>query len=282
MRLYFLMPVIRPSSLTTYLDCPRRFAARHLADEVANAGYRLSPVRRTHIGAAVGTGVHAAASFTLEAKRTTGDLGNASEAEDRANASFMEAAEYGVDWDATTANLSTAQRQLARMTRSYRKHLAPQISPVLVEQRMEADVGDGFIVSGQLDTLAGDPDSVLRDLKTGTQQRANGVQYAAYSMLFEAHGFRMRRLLEDYLARVRIDREQPPPVSTEVNMRDNQADALEAIDGIKRDTARFLERVASPTGRPPPSAFRPNPASSLCAARWCPAWGTDFCKAHKT
>ncbi|MEI6283433.1 MAG: hypothetical protein WCP82_12085, partial [Alphaproteobacteria bacterium] len=28
-------------------------------------------------------------------------------------------------------------------------------------------------------------------------------------------------------------------------------------------------------------SFIPNPSSMLCADRFCPAWGTDFCKLHK-
>jgi hypothetical protein len=272
---------IRPSSLTTYQDCPRRFAARHLADDLAAAGYQLRTLGSVHIGAAVGSGVHAAASYTLEEKRTTGTLGNDGEAEDRAVEEFDNRVEHGVDWDATTANLSTAKKQLARMSKVYRRLLAPSITPILVEKRLTADIGDGWEVSGQLDTMAGDPDRSIRDLKTGVQQRANGVQYATYAMLFASHGFQATELLEDFLQRVRIDKEQPPPTTHRIDIMSAQADAMEAMDGIKRDTALFLARVADRNGRPAPSAFRPNPASSLCAARWCPAWGTEFCKAHK-
>lgn len=272
---------IRPSSLTTYLDCGRRFAARHLADDIAAAGYLLHKQRPVHVGAAVGSGVHAAAGYTLSEKKATGSLGADSEAEDRAIEEFKARVEYGVGWDDTTADLPTAQKQIQRMSRSYRRHLAPVITPLLVEERLTADIGDGWEVSGQLDTLAGDPDNIVGDLKTGVQQRANGVQYATYAMLFSAHGYVVRGIVEWFLPRVRLSKEQEPPRTTNIPLAAAQADAWEALEGIKRDTDLFMQRVADPSGRPAPSAFRANPGSSLCSAKWCPAWGTDFCQSHK-
>lgn len=270
---------LRPSSIVGYADCPRRWAARHATDLVTDAGYVLAPNRPLHIGAAVGSGVHAAVGYTLSEKLATGSLGAQSEAEGRAEAEFDARAEHGVVWDATTADKSVAKRQLARMSRAYRRHLAPVVTPLVVEERLEADLGDGWVLSGQADTLAGDPDVGIRDLKTGTQQRANGVQYAAYQLLFGAHGYNATALYEDFLRRVKIDKEQPAPVTSEIDVRSAQADALELIDDIKRSTAEFSARVASGRGRPPHAAFRANPASVLCAAKWCPAHGTDFCKA---
>lgn len=272
---------IRPSSLTTWVDCGRRWAASHLHDEIQQAGYTLRFQPVTHVGAAVGSGVHAAAAYTMEEKRVSGGLGADSEAEDRAVAEFEARSEYGVGWDDTTPSVPTAKRQLARMTRSYRRHLAPVIEPVVIETRLEADIGDGWGMSGQLDVLAGDPDNVLRDLKTGSRQRSNGIQYGAYVMLFRAHGYGVHLIVEDYIARVRIDREQPPPTETHIPLRSAVEDAWEAFDGIKRSTAEFERRLADQNGRAPHAAFPSNPASALCGERWCRAWGTDFCHSHK-
>lgn len=272
--------VLRPSSLTTAADCMRRFAARHLTSTVLAAGYKLLPERPVHIGAAVGSGVHAAVAYTLSEKATNGGLGADSEAEDRAVQEFDARAQHGAVWDATTNNVGDAKRQIARMSRTYRRHLAPEIQPLQVEQRLEADLGDGWRLSGQADTLAGDPDSLIRDLKTGTRQRANGVQYAAYHSLFAAHGFGVTGLIEDFVARVPLSREQPPPASVPIDLRSAVADAWELFDEIKRATALFEERLQSGHGRPAHAAFRANPASPLCAAKWCSAWGSDFCNAH--
>jgi hypothetical protein len=272
---------IRPSSLTTYADCSRRWAARQLVAEIKEAGYRLRFEAPTHIGAAVGSGVHAAAAYTLGEKRESGTLGNDSEAEDRAIEEFEARAEHGLMWDDTTDTLGVAKRQIARMTKMYRRTLAPEIEPLLIEERLEGDLGDGWSISGQLDTLNGDPDAALRDLKTGTRQRANGVQYGAYVMLFRGHGYTVDRISEDYLRRVRIDREQPEPEEHPIAIGPAIEDAWALIEDIKRSARIFENRLSDPNGRAPHTAFRANPGSSMCGDKWCTAWGTDFCKAHR-
>ncbi len=258
----------------------RRWAARHLAGMVTEAGYTLASQRPLHVGAAVGSGVHAAVGYTLESKRTTGDIGNATEAENRAEAEFLARAEYGITWDATTDTLPTAQRQLQRMSRVFRRTLAPDLTPLVVETRLEADIGDGWAISGQGDNLSGDPDALVRDLKTGTTQRANAIQYAMYFDLFSAHGYAPTGMVEDFLRRVSIKAEQPPPVATPIPLGPAREDAWTVVRAIKSSTAEFQRRVAEGGGAPR-AAFAANPASALCGAKWCTAWGTDFCRSHK-
>jgi hypothetical protein len=271
---------IRASSLVTSQDCGRRWAASHLTDEIVAAGYDLTPRHQLHIGAAVGSGVHAGVSWTLETKRDTGDLGAESEAIDRAVAEFeARATEEGLSFDETTRSVGTAQQQIARMTRSYRRHVAPVVAPRLVETRLVADIGGGWLLSGQGDVLAGDPTSDVRDLKTGNQKRANGAQYGAYAMIFEAHGFHATGIVEDFVPRVRLDKEQPAPTSTQIDVAVARAEAVAAMQDIQRSVADFERRLGA--GEPmPETAFRANPASQLCSARFCRAWGTRFCRAH--
>lgn len=273
--------LLRPSSLSTYADCPRRFAARHLRDLVAEAGYDLRPAGARHVGATVGTAVHAGVAATLRAKQATGDLGNATEIEDQAEAALVADWETGVDLDDTTPNLPVAKMQARRMIRSYRLHLAPVVDPQLVEERLVADVGDGWQVSGQGDVLAnGNPDERVRDVKTGTRRRPNAPQYGGYVLVYEAHGYTVPEIVEDYLARVRRDAVQPPPVSIEIDRRQAVLAAWEVISAIKAGVAEYDRRVADPHGMEPSGAFLANPMSSLCGERWCPAWGTKFCRAH--
>ena len=274
------MTVIRPSSLTTFVDCSRRFAARHLTDRVTAAGFDLRAPGHTHIGAAIGSGVHAGAAFTLEAKKATGEIGNDSEAEDRAIAEFKEISQFGLDWDDTSSTVPIAQRQIARMTKSYRRQLAPLITPMLIEERLDIDAGDGWTVSGQADTIAGNPDDQPRDLKTGKQKRANGIQYGAYAVIFRTHGYNVRSFVEDFVPRVGIDKEQPAPSSTDIDLSAVVPEFVEAVAEIKRAAALFEQRLQD--GREAPeTAFRANPGSGLCNARWCPAHGTKFCRVHK-
>lgn len=272
---------LRPSSLVGAMDCMRRFAARSMTDELLEAGYDISPPRELHIGAAIGSGVHAGAAYTLETKRDTGEVGSDGEALDRAVAEFEErAAAEGLQFDDTTGSVGVAHKQIARMTWAYRRHIAPQVEPRLVETRLTADIGGGWRLSGQGDVLAGDPQGDVRDIKTG-KRKANGAQYGAYALIFEAHGFNATGIVEDFIARVKIRDEQPVPQSIQIDVPTARAEAVAAMQDIQRSVAEFERRLKA--GEPAPeTALRANPASQLCSARFCRAWGTRFCRAHLT
>lgn len=277
---------IRPSSLTTFSDCPRRFAARHMRDDVVAAGYDLSASRPSGAGALVGSGVHAGAAWTLEQMRAGGGAGEEGEAIDRAIEGFRErAAAEGAEWDDTTASPNTAEKQITRMTKVYRRQVAPLITPVLVEDRLEVTLAPGWILSGQVDSLTGaierDNAEAVRDLKTGARKRANGVQYGAYSLILEAHGYAPKRLIEDFIPRVAIGREQPDATATEYNHHDARMDAWQALQAIQRDAAEFLARVDDPNGEDPRGAWRANPSSALCSEKFCTAHGSRWCRSHR-
>ncbi len=276
--------VVRPSSLTTFASCPRRWAARHIAPEVTTAGYTLRGREPSHVGGLVGTGVHAAASHSLAEKQRTGTLGTDADAEEQGILAFRQRAEEdGASWDGTTPDPNTAEKQIRRMSRVWRDSPAAEGTPIAVEERLEAEIRPGLIISGQMDaTMVGSPDDVIRDTKTGTTRRANGAQYGAYGLLWRAHGHQPGSLIEDFLRRTRLDREQPPVEPHIIPLQTATLEAWELIDALGNAVSEFRRRVADPNGRPPNMAFRANPADSLCAARWCPAWGTDFCKAHAT
>lgn len=272
---------IRPSSLTTAADCLRRWAAHNLTDELTQEGYDLAPQRPVHVGAAVGSGVHAGVEYSLASKRSTGTLGNTSEAEDRAVHELRERAQEGLDTDDTTPNLGVAQVQVARMTRAYRAWVPDEFDPAIVETRFHVDLRDGWAISGQPDSMTGSPNDILHDLKTGTVKRVNAVQYGAYALLLRQAGHAPQGIVEDFLRRTKVKAEQPLPVATEIPLAEAAQDALDLIVGLKRAVETFTVRVRDQSGRHPPSAFPANPSSPLCAARWCRAYGTSFCSAAK-
>lgn len=275
---------IRPSSLVTWADCGRRWATTHQAPLIAEYGYRLNPRRPMHVGAGVGSGVHAGAAYMLTCKATDGTLGNRVEAEQRAIEEFHHRTEAeGLTVDDTTPTVSIAERQIVRMTQAYRQHVAPATTPLLVETRLDAEVGDGWTLSGQADVISGDPDVSIDDLKTGTTRRANAIQYGAYFMIFQAHGHRPTAIREQFVRRVRVTLEQPKPQMYEMSVTFAVADAMDVIDAIKDRTAEFGRRARGedPLRRPPPTAFPANPNSPLCGEKWCAAFGTEFCHAHK-
>ena len=272
--------VIRCSSLPSWEDCERRGAATSFPELIRDAGFDLRR-RQAHVGALVGSGTHAGAAYLLTEKMKSGEPGNASEAEDRAIAELRKRLEAeGAVWDATTQNYPTAQKQVARMVKTYRRTLAVEITPISVEEELEVKLGGGFILLGHTDALAREFRR-LRDLKTGTTQRANGSQYGAYGLLLRTLGRQIDQIVEDYLERVPLDHAQPDPVSTILPFVEPQQRAYEVIEGIRGSVAEFERRLRDDAPRPPELAFRANPMSVLCSEKFCPAFNTSFCKAHK-
>lgn len=272
--------MIRPSYCPSWNDCARRTAAALFRAQIEESGIELRRPSAS-VGALVGSGVHAAAAFTLRGKMDTGRLGAETEAVDRGVAEFESRLnDEGVVYDDVTDSVSTAQRQIRRMVLAYRRHVPADIVPVAVEERLEADLGDGFFLSGQVDNaVARAHDERLNDLKTGKIQRANLTQYGCYSLLYRSHGHRIVGLAEDFLRRVRVGSEQPPVQTVQILMSIAENEAQATIADMKRSFEDFAARKVS--GRAPELAFRANPQSMLCSDRYCPAWGTEFCRAHK-
>lgn len=271
--------IIRPSSLPAWNDCPRRTATQLYRPLILSAGYELRTLDNT-IGAAVGRSVHAGAAFTMKSKIDTGELGADDDAGACALEEYSENVADGVAWDDATPGRNDGERQILRMVRSYREHLAPKIEPISVERRIECDLGDGFVLSGQTDQVVREMGGGVRDLKTGKVQRANGSQYGSYSLLVRAHGGTVEALVEDYLPRVRLKLPQPEPVSHKFDVAACENAALDTINDMKAAVEEFVRRLQQ-GGRPPEGAFRANPQSMLCSDKWCSAWGTAFCRIHR-
>lgn len=262
--------VIRASSLPQFSDCPRRWAARHLRREITAAGYELRETGR-HIGACTGSATHVGAAFTLQHKIDTGELGNATEAEQRAMESLEHDVREGAGWDKVTPNLSDAQVQVRRQIGVYRLHVASTVKPVAVERRLRARHKSGITISGTQDLVITEPE-ILRDLKTGGHgPSVNAGQYGAYSALLRSHGIHVTGIIEDFVARVRPDHQQPRPVEIAYDIGVAERTTESIIRRITADVADFRR-----TGEP--ESFLANPQSVLCSDRYCPAWGTKWCE----
>lgn len=273
--------VIRASSLPGYTDCPRRWAARTLFKEVVKAGYDIVRDLPPSVGASVGTATHSGAAFIMTEKMKSGGLGNQTEAEQHALENFDEAAKTGVLWDEATPNMNDAQKQVVRMVKVFRGALAPHIEPIAVERRLEARVGDDFLLSGQSDMQTIEPGRI-RDLKTGRFPRTHYAQLGAYSLLARtAHPEQVtKEVCVDFIQRVPLAKPQPEPVIDNYNQVVAEQAAMSTIARIKADVNEFRRRITD--GKAPPEhAFLANPASMLCSPKWCPAFGSSFCREHK-
>lgn len=262
---------IRASSLSSYPDCLRRTAARIFKKDIEDAGFELR-ITNTGIGAATGTGTHAGAGFMLRTKIDTGIQGSDEDAIEIAIDSLRYEIDPGVTWDATSPNLNVAEKQVIRQVRSYGRHVAPTIDPETVEEYLEQPLieGGNIWITGHTDTKFA---TGVRDLKTGTLRRANGYQYGCYSLLYRSSGLDVQFLIEDYVPRVSINKEQPLPEVHYYDVADSEMAAYAIINHMVGSLQSFQA-----TGDP--WAWLANPMSMMCSPKYCPAHGTSFCKAH--
>lgn len=273
--------IIRASSLSNWVDCPRRGATRLFWHEIKAAGFKLRHTPRG-IGALVGTAVHRAAETVLREKARSGKLPPSSVATDCAIETLsndMRAGEVVFDGPrGATHNRNDADRQTVNMTRIYHTVVAPKVEPIIVEERFEAQVSSGLVLSGQPDIIAREPHRV-RDLKTGARPFGNHApQLGAYSLLARTHGLDIGEAVIDFVQRVASNKPQPEPTSKAIEVAKAETAAVNILRHIESDLTMFrygdAERRILPGD---PWSFAANPNSVLCHPKWCAAFGTEFC-----
>jgi hypothetical protein len=270
---------VRSSSLSSWPDCPRRGASKLFRDEILAAGFTLNETPRG-IGATIGTAVHAGAALTLREKMAHGALAPISTVTDCAIESYREGAAERILFDRETPASNVAEKQIVGMVQAYQRVIAPQIEPVIVEERLEADTGFGIILTGQSDVLAREPGK-LRDLKTGKKRGNHKVQIGSYSLLSKSHGLDVTTACEDFIQRAPASKPQPEPVSYPHDIASAETAAVSVLRHIAADIKVFREGDHERGIHPgDPWAFQANPSSILCSAKFCPAHGSTFCTEH--
>lgn len=269
------MPIsIRASSLSTFLDCQRRWAANALPDLVRAAGFELRQVGRA-VGGIIGTAMHAGMKHALTPVVDGGGMTKHSEVRDFAQAALSDGlADVGaVIYDQSTGTASDAQLQVEAGTRILYGQVYGRLRPTALERELKAEHPTGGLVTGHPDV---DEPEDIYDLKGGRRQAANGVQYGAYNLLRRSMGDDPKRITEIFQQRVPIRQLHNPPAPVLIPYDVGEAEALarQTIDQAMAAALTF-------EGQGQPLAFLPNPGSMLCSDKYCPAWGTAFCRAHK-
>jgi len=261
--------IIRVSDLPSVADCSRRWFARSRPDEVKSAGYQLREMT-TSIGAAIGSGTHAGLENAFRCKMESREIEPDSFRECAAE-EIKDRIKDGAIWDDATTNLDAAITQATRQARIIWDYFGDVIEPVAVEERLSANIGDGFTLRGHVDIREA---ARIVDFKTGTIQRANQPQYGGYSLVARSNGHAVDAVAEIYSKRVGVTKDQPAPTLTEYDVAESETAAQEIYTRMKADILAFRERGD-------PWVFLPNPNSMNCSENYCPAWETAFCRAHK-
>lgn len=262
---------IRSSMLPSVGDCERRAVVKQYPDLVE--GYE--PRKLLHpAGGLIGTATH---SMSAQFARNLLNGTNVDPVEAAVEDLKAEAAE-GVEWDDTTKNIDTAIKQSVRLFESYLPVLSTR-RPKLVEAEMLGGLNDRWELSGTIDLLT--VDGRVDDLKTGSKLSAYIAQLGAYAILTNAH-IRSGAIKDlpavtavstTFVKRVPLSAVQPSPVTQEYEVDAAQRLAMSAIKTVMRDVDAF--EVSRD-----PNVFTANPMSMVCNEKYCPVWGTEFCKAH--
>lgn len=261
--------IIRASSLSTYVDCPRRAACSVEHAAIVDAGYVLRTLPR-HIGASTGTATHAGAEHILKNKLDGRALVGVNDASEAAINSLDGELAKETTWDDTTPNRNAAQHQVVRQVAQFWLDAEPLIEPTAVEERLSAELEPGVVATGRVDCRE---IGRLDDLKTG-RKRANAAQYGLYALIAEAHGHIIADLREIFIKRVRLTATQPAAEMIEYDT-DSAKRAAMAIAG------RMISDINEFRDTEDPWSFLANPRSMLCSDRFCPAHGTEFCHEWK-
>lgn len=259
---------IRASMLPAWPDCPRRSAAKAFRKMIERQGFKLRELQPS-IGAAVGTAVHKVAEVVLRGKIETGEFGKIEDGLEQAFVGFREEIEPGAIWDDTTPNINTATKQIQVLAQAYIAGVASKVDPLAVELSLEADTGDGVILTGHIDlvTVQGE----VRDLKTGGVARPYYEQLGAYGLLVRSHNIvPVTGIAIDWVKRVGKTKPQPPAEFKQYQSAICQKAALEVVGEVKRCLGEFQQSGS-------PAVFGANTMSMMCSDKYCPAWGTDFC-----
>lgn len=173
---------LNQSGINMYLRCPESFRRRYLDGDVIPPG----------IAAACGSGVHRAAQYNFDLKRTTGNDARLADVVDVGVQSLrQDVKDFGVYLTADEESIgkdkvmNEAERKVQSLTTLFRNEVAPPIQPRLVEHKHEFLLPSGVTVRATLDCATTDRRVV--ELKT----KAKAGNFRTYEMSVQTTMYHM-------------------------------------------------------------------------------------------
>lgn len=257
--------ILRPSTLSSYPDCPRRSIASTQPNLIASQGYK--PVELLpEIASIIGTSAHGVMESTLNTKIRTGELGSLKQGLEYGINLYEESTKDGVVWDAHASTHDQARFQITEIAKHYHNNVSPIVNPIQVEQELSGTIRDYQIV-GHIDIT--EP-TRCRDKKTGVYKPKSKAQLGAYSWLMHVNGHTVTdNPIVDW-----VPRRKNKYVMIEYDLKESLQSAKNVLNRMIDDIERF--KISED-----PAEFMANPMSQMCSNKLCPAHGTEFCKEWK-
>ncbi len=232
---------------------------------------------KNHVGSAVGTAAHEGVAFLMRQFKATGQWGGMTRAKQgaaAAAAAMVEEARESLIMDRITRGTEDAVKAAMKIVTAYHETMIPTGEPLIIEKGLKCTFQDPQFMSeyeltGTLDVfLMG---GFLRDLKTATELKNYYAQIGCYIDLLESNGYPVSGAYIDHYPRTRPGMLQIPGVPVAIN----KEVAKKHSRLVHLQTFRALQEMID-SGDPEVLVARPS--TRLCSKKFCPAYGTDFCK----
>ncbi len=241
------MKYLSPSRINTFLRCPMQYKFRY------EDGLVLPPTSALTKGKTV----HAGIAYNYYQKRESGKDLPLLEVADY-TASIFEEEEENTDWG--WDDPKSAKDEVITLTSLYHKEVAPQVFPVLVEEKVEVEFENlPYKLLGYIDLV--DADGLIRDTKTAGRSPSpfeveNSIQLTAYVLGYRAlTGKTESGVALDYLIKTKS------PKLAHYKATRNEAQINFFLDLMEK-VGRLIEM----------QIFYPNPNNFTCNPKFCGYW----------
>ena len=243
--------IIRPSSVDSFMNCPRQWAMTFLGGIPSIPGAR----------AAIGTAIHAAVEDEWKLAIAAGKKDfNITAMRDRAEAELIELDQEGINYD-YGEDLDSAKIETAKGTKAFVEDIVPFTEiPQAVEERYTIKLANPVVeaLSGTVDYISHD---TIADLKTSKRKpvpTSYTTQQSLYKLLAEANGRTVNHnLIQGIVLKTRPEghiMELTPQVDRAKFAVNTILDTLEAF---------YTQKIR------PSLLFRGNNKYYLCDQRYC-------------
>jgi hypothetical protein len=134
---------IRASALPGWNDCPRRQSISMFWKIITAAGFKFER-RENHVGAAIGTGVHAGAAHALREKRDGRALIPIKDVVEIGITAYRKEIAEGVIYDAASPHPNACEKQVENLSRAFLFGVFPDIDALELEAEMLCDLDSEF------------------------------------------------------------------------------------------------------------------------------------------